>query len=294
VFDCRAFTNAIDMPFDPDCLVKDEGVGNLKLTANQINNLQSKDKFEYLGVKGSTEESRIQLNKILTKLEPYYDYHGIDLRHCFEDFARHNNGIVTCSQFERSFPGKDTLSFSELKALTEYYVDPYLDGRLVNYLNFHLDINSVRAQRKCGGPDSANQFIENGTNTDGDRSCGDNTLGIHNLSITDPIDDQELRSVFDRLHVAIFKNRIRTTEFFRDHDKLRSGIITRNQFIRGLTLAQDGVQLGASLLTTYEINKIADFYSDSDGMVKYRKFCDRMENTFNIPPNPKQPTKQPT
>jgi Ca2+-binding EF-hand superfamily protein len=288
MIDYRAFTQTIDSPFDPDNLISDGGCDKKKLTAMEINSLQNKDTFEYLGVKGRSHESRQKINAILTKLEAYYDYHGIDLRHCFEDFARHNNGIVTCSQFERSFPGKDNISFAELKTLTDYYIDPYLDGRLVNYLNFHLDINQVRLTRKCG---------DAGEN-DGD--AGDYDLKNLNKRINDikledeKINEQELRSVFDRLHVAIFKNRIRTTEFFRDHDKLRSGIITRNQFIRGLTLAQDGVQLGASLLTTHEINKIADFYSDSNDMVKYRKFCDRMENTFNIPLLEKQPTKLPT
>ena len=31
------------------------------------------------------------------------------------------------------------------------------------------------------------------------------------------------------IRVVVYKNGIRTTEFFRDHDKLRSGIITENQ-----------------------------------------------------------------
>ena len=29
--------------------------------------------------------------------------------------------------------------------------------------------------------------------------------------------------------IVVYKNGIRTTEFFRDHDKLRSGVITENQ-----------------------------------------------------------------
>ena len=34
----------------------------------------------------------------------------------------------------------------------------------------------------------------------------------------------------------MYKNGIRTTEFFKDHDKLRSGVITENQFVCGLSL----------------------------------------------------------
>ena len=35
--------------------------------------------------------------------------------------------------------------------------------------------------------------------------------------------------MFDKIQIAVHKNGIRTTEFFKDHDKLRSGVITRNQ-----------------------------------------------------------------
>ena len=38
-----------------------------------------------------------------------------------------------------------------------------------------------------------------------------------------------LDDIFQRIKDAIYKNGIRTTEFFRDHDKLRSGVITKNQ-----------------------------------------------------------------
>ena len=38
-----------------------------------------------------------------------------------------------------------------------------------------------------------------------------------------------LQDIFDKIRVAVHKNGIRTTEFFKDHDKLRSGVITENQ-----------------------------------------------------------------
>ena len=309
MIDYAAFAHAIDTPFDPYDMIDTE-VGQKEidkgLSANDINNRQNKDTFKYLGIKKEVSKSSLNdINHVLKKLEPFYDYHGVDLRHCFEDFARHNNGVITDSQFERSFPGKDTISHEELRLLTNYYIDPNLDGRLINYLNFHLDINRLRNLRK-GNSDGNNASSNTDANSDSnvingkmsdlglgghcDNACGA-SQDIHGHG---PDVSEELRNVFDRLHVAIFKNRIRTTEFFRDHDKLRSGIITRNQFIRGLTLAQDGVQLGASLLTSSEIKKIADYYSDINGMVKYRKFCDRMENTFNIPDLERQPTKEPT
>ena len=39
----------------------------------------------------------------------------------------------------------------------------------------------------------------------------------------------DLNVIFQRIRDAMYKNGIRTTEFFRDHDKLRSGVITENQ-----------------------------------------------------------------
>ena len=39
----------------------------------------------------------------------------------------------------------------------------------------------------------------------------------------------DINDVFNKIRIAVHKNGIRTTEFFKDHDKLRSGIITENQ-----------------------------------------------------------------
>jgi len=38
-----------------------------------------------------------------------------------------------------------------------------------------------------------------------------------------------LQEIFEKIREAIHKNGIRTTEFFKDHDKLRRGEITENQ-----------------------------------------------------------------
>ena len=38
-----------------------------------------------------------------------------------------------------------------------------------------------------------------------------------------------LDEIFEKIREAVHKNGIRTTEFFKDHDKLRSGEITENQ-----------------------------------------------------------------
>ena len=87
--------------------------------------------------------------------------------------------------------------------------------------------------------------------------------------------DPSLNQIFDKLRVATFKNGIRSLEFFKDHDRLRSGIITENQFICGLVLAAGK----EAQLSRAEIQKIVEFYRVPDGRVQYREFCDMLENS---------------
>ena len=62
--------------------------------------------------------------------------------------------------------------------------------------------------------------------------------------------------------------------FFVDHDKFHCGIITENQFICGLSLCISQ----KAHLTREEINSAIKYFSTSDGRVKYKEFCDIMEN----------------
>ena len=86
--------------------------------------------------------------------------------------------------------------------------------------------------------------------------------------------DAELNAVLGRIQVAVHKYGIRTPEFFRDHDKLRSGIITKNQFVCGLMLCvKERVTL-----TKSEVEKVVRFYQNPDTRVRYTDFCNAMEN----------------
>ena len=86
--------------------------------------------------------------------------------------------------------------------------------------------------------------------------------------------DSDLQQLLDRVRVAIYKRRVRSTEFFKDYDKLRSGVVTVNQFMAALVLA-----IGKEAqLTETELVKIVNFYKTPDGRVEYREFCDMLEN----------------
>ena len=88
-----------------------------------------------------------------------------------------------------------------------------------------------------------------------------------------------MQQIFDKIRVAVFKNRVRTIEFFKDYDKLRSGIITENQFVCGLSLA-----IGKEAqLSRAETQKVVEYYRQPDERVRYKEFCDMMENGESFP-----------
>lgn len=87
-------------------------------------------------------------------------------------------------------------------------------------------------------------------------------------------ESRSLQEILDIIMTIVFKNGIRTTEFFCDHDKLKSGVITENQFVCGLLLC-----LGQnSQLSQTDIEKVVKSYQLSDGRIYYKDFCDLMEN----------------
>ena len=123
------------------------------------------------------------------------------------NYALHPSHLHTCTQtytqFHRSFPGPAEVTPVEIKALAQRYYDPATG--LHNYLQFHNDIIQM-------GEESGNG------------------MGISSQApVIKKTEVASLEEIFARIRDAVYKNGIRTTEFFRDHDKLRSGIITENQ-----------------------------------------------------------------
>ena len=86
--------------------------------------------------------------------------------------------------------------------------------------------------------------------------------------------DLTLQQIFDKVRVAIYKNRVRSIEFFKDYDRLRSGIITEHQFNSALVLA-----IGKEAqLSPPEVQKVIEYYRTPDGRVQYKEFCDMLEH----------------
>lgn len=253
----KAFCHEIDRAFNPGDLVRDP------IT-------QKIEPPEFLGttrtVRPLSPASESRLIQLLSRMEQFYQYHGVNLRTCYEDFDKHHMGVVTESQFYRNFPGPPDVTEGDMYLLVLKYRDPDRPG-LLNYLNLHHDIVALGQQV------AKDKELLITPQTDVDRTF---------VALTP---DPALNTIFDKIRVAVFKNGIRTTEFFKDHDKLRSGIITENQFVCGLALAVGK----EAQLSRAEIQKVLEYYRQPDGRVKYKEFCDIMENAFTIPDLEKKP-----
>ncbi|KAK7111168.1 uncharacterized protein [Littorina saxatilis] len=274
--DEQAMTNRYD--------VRRDGTINYRMFCDDVNlqfnpaevrldpEVQKVEAPEFLGtirtVRPMARANEEILVHLLKRMQHFYGVHGVNLRTNYEDFDKHHMGVVTESQFYRNFPGPSDVAEEEMKLLVEKYRDPARPG-MMNYLNLHHDVIAVTDFVTKEG------MVPTIQQTDIDQ--------VPLLVSNDPA----LNEIFNKLQVAIFKNGIRSLEFFKDHDKLRSGIITENQFICGLVLAAGK----EAQLSRPEIQKIVEFYRVSDGRVRYREFCDMLENTFTIPHLEKKPTE---
>jgi hypothetical protein len=86
--------------------------------------------------------------------------------------------------------------------------------------------------------------------------------------------------------LATHRNGIRISDFFKDYDRLRSGVITEHQFMCALSLA---VAKQANL-SRNDIGKLVEYYRKPDGRCHYKVFTDLIDNAFNIPELEKKPT----
>ncbi|XP_062506736.1 uncharacterized protein LOC134183259 [Corticium candelabrum] len=245
----KSFCDVIDSSFNPNLL---DSMPELQLSAMRLSSEHQLDS-------GSIEKT----NELLRRCSQYYKYRGVKVKDCYEDFDRHHIGLVTESQFYRSFPGPPDVTEDELRLLASRYYDP--GPKLYNFLLFHSDVENLEA--------AAIEERRQARGIAGDKGRGKGT---------------DLQAVFNKLRVTVYKDGIRTTEFFRDHDKLRSGLITENQFVCGLSLCCEKSQQ----LTREEVQLLINCYRNDDGRVKYREFCDAMENAFNEPELEKKPTHE--
>jgi hypothetical protein len=94
-----------------------------------------------------------------------------------------------------------------------------------------------------------------------------------------------IQDIVDRISIACHKEGIRIVDFFRDYDRLRSGVITDRQFATGLSL---GVKKAANLCND-DISQLCEYYRIGNEQIDYKSFADSVENFLNIPDQEKKP-----
>ncbi|KAI8820503.1 uncharacterized protein EV422DRAFT_73393 [Fimicolochytrium jonesii] len=213
--------------------------------------------------------SETLLQNVLQRLRTYVNWHGSDVKTWFKDFDKHNNGLITVNQFRRGVPSS-LLSMEEQDLLVQLYSS----DQSVNYFKLNTDVN--RRGHRHHQADSA-RLISQQPNTDYRTHyvpVGTEEL-IFPARATYPPRGPSADEVEDKIKIHVYKERIRLIEFFRDYDRHNNGLVTQHQFRAGLR--------SASLeLDHKEIEALLPPYSTSDGRVKYRAFCDSVEQVFTM------------
>ncbi len=94
-----------------------------------------------------------------------------------------------------------------------------------------------------------------------------------------------VQEIVDNISLACHKEGIRVGDFFKDYDRLRSGIVTDRQFETALTF---GIQKSANLSSS-DIKQLVEYFRQRDGRCSYKSFVDTVENVFTIPDMEKKP-----
>ncbi|CAF3560484.1 unnamed protein product [Rotaria sordida] len=218
---------------------------------------------------GTQDESE-RLQNVLQRIAIYCKQRGIDVLTTMEQYDKHKMGEITDSQFYRAFAGPQ-LTEAEMTLLRDKYSDPGKPG-LINYLNFVQDLNKFSRTNESTLPTTDSTNIEQ----------------TPIVGVEEKAEQRSIQEISDKIRIATFKYGIRISDFFKDYDKLRSGIITEGQFESALSLS---VQKQACL-NMNDIKKLTEYYRRPDGRIYYKEFIDRMENAFNIPELEKKPLTQ--
>ncbi|CAF1138992.1 unnamed protein product [Adineta steineri] len=219
---------------------------------------------------GAQDESE-RLKDVLQRIATHCKQRRIDVLQAMENYDKHKMGEITDSQFYRAFVGPQ-LTEAEMTLLRDKYSDPEKPG-LMNYLNFVQDLN------RYSRTNDTTLFPTNN---------GNNMEQTPFIGIEEKPEQRSIQEILDKIRIATFKYGVRISDFFKDYDKLRSGIMTETQFESALSLS---IQKQA-FLNMNDIKKIAEYYRRPDGRVYYKEFVDSMENAFNIPELEKKPLTQ--
>ena len=180
---------------------------------------------------------------------------GMDVRLCFRDFDRMNNGRISANQFERAFPFHCDSSI--LGHLKKKYVD--VQG-MICYAAWCSDIAALVKKAK----DHANG--------------GEQKKCLEQSPRKEERIDPE--SIIEELRQQLATNRIRIEDHFKDYDKNRSGTLPAGQFDAAL----GRVKLVRYVITPQRLAALHEKYLTNDGAsgeakMRYRQFLEDIDPT---------------
>ncbi|XP_038638944.1 uncharacterized protein LOC119956125 [Scyliorhinus canicula] len=252
----KHFINVIEKRFDPNSVKEDPS-------------LQVVEAPTFLGAINPEDDTGTMrcVETLMKQLSIHYKYHGTDILPPFRDLDKLNIGTLTDSQFHRAIIRPVGLTDEMVSVIASHYAVPEKPG-FINYLNF---CNDILARIKALQTDRPNRPPI--------------PYGYWPYEIPKT---PEILEVFDKLRRTVFLRGIRTSEFFKDYDKLRSGLITESQFRRGLYLSvgKEGI------LSEQDIQTLLKCFGTADCKVRYRDFCNVMEHAYNVPHLDKYPTAE--
>eukprot|EP00055_Hartaetosiga_balthica_P000686 m.137217 g.137217 ORF g.137217 m.137217 type:complete len:950 (+) comp11451_c0_seq1:201-3050(+) len=179
---------------------------------------------------------------------------GLSIKTIYFGFDYTNNGWVTRSQFERNLPVPPEFP-ENLKWLI---VDRFTRDGLCNYAALHKEVEGHRSEDPLTYRHTLKkpELVEHAT-----------------ITATSTTDYNDLMKA---LQLTFLKTHVRPLEYFRDYDKLRTSLITKNQFECGISLACSAP--GGLRLSRAQVQVLVDNYKTDEDKIKYRQFCTEVDN----------------
>ncbi|XP_055905315.1 uncharacterized protein LOC129940841 isoform X2 [Eupeodes corollae] len=215
----------------------------------------------------------------------------------FQDYevVTRNSGTVTVAHFSRVLHFmKLSLSEKDFMLLIKRYMK---DSYTVNYVAFVKHIDAIiKYLKEQGLMDQSNNLVSfPGQLIDLElpELPIPNAEGINKYTTTFEIPHKSDNAICDTIFTIqnyVYENGIRISEFMEPFDVLKSGSITRNQFVRALDCV--GISESKRLrLGEREFESIFSTYADpiDFSRVKWKHFCDEIDKVFTEKHLDKQP-----
>eukprot|EP00297_Palpitomonas_bilix_P004846 CAMPEP_0113900364 /NCGR_PEP_ID=MMETSP0780_2-20120614/20628_1 /TAXON_ID=652834 /ORGANISM="Palpitomonas bilix" /LENGTH=674 /DNA_ID=CAMNT_0000892799 /DNA_START=313 /DNA_END=2337 /DNA_ORIENTATION=- /assembly_acc=CAM_ASM_000599 len=208
----------------------------------------------------------------------------------FQDYDQviscHTVGHVTKAQFRQGltmlFPYVK-LQNSDYEILEEKYADA---SNHVDYVAFAADVDPDPAANASNVPSfSGPLHITESIARSRANQTLTSTAASNSGSASIP---KGVQDILDNIKAKMYRDRVRSQEFFRDFDKLRAGVVSVSQF--RIALSMSGVRLNETDFAT-----LAGHYANHENpsMINWMKYVDDIESVFVQKGLERTPTAQP-